>query len=113
MPAGIGGVVPSRAAGRCWPAVVQALFVLAAAGGMIAAPPATGRMLLVPLHGADRDALARVATRAGAALVDNGPFKDSLIVSGDRSALLRAMMEGHMLVLRATAAGCDSKGPGI
>ncbi len=77
---------------------------------MIAAPPASGRMLLLPLDGGGRDELARVATDAGAALVDVGPIQDSLIVSGSRSALLGAMMRGRMLVLRATAGGCDSEG---
>lgn len=79
---------------------------------MAMAPRATGEMLLISLDGADHDRLARIATDAGAALVDKGPFKDSLIVSGERSALLGAMMDGHMLVLRAAAWGCGSQGTG-
>lgn len=102
------GTIAPESGGTLWPAVVQAILVVAAAGGMMVAPPATGRMLLVPLNGDDRNALARLATDAGVALVDAGPFADSLIVSGDRSALMGAMVQGRMLVLRAAAGGCGS-----
>ncbi len=95
-----------------WPVVLQGMLVVMGAAGTVLAPPATGRMLLVSLDGSGRNGLARVATRAGAALVDAGPFHDSLIVSGDRSALLGAMGKGRMLVLRAARGGCDGEGRG-
>lgn len=103
-------IAPLRGCSGLWLAIMQAVLVLTGAGGMIAAPPATGRMLLVPLNGGDRDGLARIATHVGAALVDAGPFDDSLIVSGERSALLGAMVQGRMLVLRVAPGGCGDKG---
>ncbi|MET0137049.1 MAG: hypothetical protein ABW048_04575 [Sphingobium sp.] len=94
---------------RRYAAIMQAMLVLVAVSGMVAAPPARGRMLLLPLDGASRDALARIAVNAGAALVDTGPFGRGLVVSGERSALMGAALRAHMLVLRATSGGCDNR----
>ncbi|MCE7797589.1 hypothetical protein LWE61_13640 [Sphingobium sufflavum] len=107
------GAGSATATGRYGIAIVQLVLVLVLAGAMIVAPPAKGRILLVPLDGGGRDGLARVALGAGAALVDAGPFRNSLIVSGERSALLAAMRDGHMLVLRAAAGGCGDKGQAL
>jgi hypothetical protein len=88
--------------------VVQGLLAFTIVGGLIAVPPATGSMMLVSLDGVGRDSLARTAIDAGARLVDAGPFHGSLIVSGQRSALLGMMMERHVLVLRVFSGGCGN-----
>jgi hypothetical protein len=87
-------------------AMLQMLFVLAIVIGLVAAPPASGRMLLVPLGGEGRDGLARLAVGTGARLVAPGPIGGSLVVEGQRGPLMAAMMPGHGLVLSASMGGC-------
>ncbi|MET0241597.1 MAG: hypothetical protein ABW184_17020 [Sphingobium sp.] len=92
-------------AGR-WLAGGQAVFVLAAMMGLVVAPPVSGEMLLIPTGAKGRDALAGIAIGAGARLVGAGPLSESLVVSGDRAALMEALMPGQALVLRAGWRGC-------
>jgi hypothetical protein len=99
----------SRSLGR-WLAGLQGLFAVAAILGLVAAPPATGRMLLVPVDAQGRDGLARIAIDAGARLVDRGPFGGSLVVFGDRGPLMAALLPRHVLVLRAEVGGCGDEG---
>ncbi|HEX7854932.1 MAG TPA: hypothetical protein VF503_14685 [Sphingobium sp.] len=87
-------------------AVLQMVFVLCVVVALIAAPPASGRMLLIPLGGEGRDGLARMAIDAGARLVAPGPLGGSLVVSGEGAALIVALMPRHVLVLSASIGGC-------
>lgn len=89
---------------------MQGLFAVAAVIGLVAVPPASGRMLLVPMDAGGRDGLARIAIGTGARLVDRGPFDGSLVVSGDSAALMAALVPRHVLVLRTEAAGCGDEG---
>lgn len=98
----------SRSSAR-WLAGVQCLFAVAAVAGLIAVPPASGRMLLVPMDAGGRDGLVRLAVGAGARLVDRGPFSGSMVVSGDRGTLMAALLPRHILVLRAGVGGCGDK----
>ncbi|MFT3968004.1 MAG: hypothetical protein QM690_19210 [Sphingobium sp.] len=92
------------------PAVVQACLAVIMTMGLIAAPPASGRMLLVPMGAEGRDGLARRAVDAGARLVAPGPLGGSLIVSGESGPLIAALMPGHALVLAASLGGCGEGG---
>jgi hypothetical protein len=70
-------------------------------------PPATGRLLLVPLMpGSDHHMLAS-AVNAGASLVGPGPLPHSFVVSGKRDAIA-ASLEGVMIVA-APPAGCGKR----
>lgn len=91
---------------------MQALFAIIVMVGMVAAPPASGRMLLVPMNVDAGRGLARMAVGAGARLVDRGPFGGSLVVWGDSAPLMAALLPRHVLVLRATAGGCRDEGRG-
>jgi len=99
----------NRCFGR-WLAGLQSLFATASVIGLVAVPPASGRMLLVPVGAAGRDGLARIAIAAGARLVDRGPFSGSLVVSGDGAALMAVLIPRHVLVLRAVGGGCGEEG---
>ena len=69
-------------------------------------PPAHGTMVLVPAApGAERGMIADAMTR-GAVLVGPGPFPNSFVVKGDRSALAGPMLRRGVLVLAAPMAGC-------
>ncbi|MET0363643.1 MAG: hypothetical protein ABW169_03225 [Sphingobium sp.] len=87
-------------------ALAQWCFAVMAIIGLIAAPPASGRILLVPIGGEGRDGLARLAIDAGARLVAPGPWAGSLVVSGDRAPLIAALLPRHALVLSASLGGC-------
>lgn len=91
------------------PVLAHMAFIFCAVIGLIAAPPASGRMLLVPLGHQGRDSLARAAVAAGARLVGPGPFGGSLLVSGERRALVAALMPAHALVLAGTVGGCGKE----
>lgn len=91
-------------------AVCQLMFAVLVVAGLVVVPPSSGRMLLVPLTGSDRDSLASMAVGAGSRLVGNGPFKGSLVVAGDRGALMSAFMPRRVLVLRAFFGGCGESG---
>ena len=80
-------------------AVVLGLGVLALA------PPAEGRMLLVPLAGHSGGMIA-AAARQGARLVATGPLPASIVVEGDRARLAAPMRAAGVLLLAAPAAGC-------
>lgn len=73
-------------------------------------PPLSGRFLLVPVGGSDRNALALAAWAGGAALLDRGPLPGSLVVVGDRAALARHSGWRTFLILAAPAAGCGGRG---
>ena len=100
--------VPTRRASRL-STLLQFLFVAGTVVALIAAPPASGQMLLVPLDGGGRDGLARVAVNAGARLIGPGPLDGSLVVSGERAALVAALMPAHALVLNAAIGGCGER----
>lgn len=100
----------SEGTGGYWLAAIQTLFAACLVAGLVAAPPASGRILLVPVGAAGRDGLARLAIDAGARLVETGPVAGSLVVTGNSGPLMRALLPRHVLVLRADIAGCGSRG---
>ncbi|MBJ6120787.1 hypothetical protein [Sphingomonas mollis] len=76
-------------------------------------PPVSGNMLLVPMTGGDANQVARVALAGGAALVGAGPFRGSMVVTGNRSRIEREIMSWNIVVLAAPPAGCGTgRAPG-
>ena len=71
------------------------------------APPASGRILLVPLARTDASHVAARALSGGALLLGSGPLAGSLVVVGDRSAIAASVAGGHVLMLAAPLAGCS------
>jgi hypothetical protein len=89
-------------------ALAQTGIVLVALAAAPFAPPARGRMLVVPLSGGDQAAAVRVARDADALILGAGPFPRSTVVEGSRVALLARAVPAGMLVVAAPAAGCGA-----
>ncbi|MDV3457329.1 hypothetical protein RZN05_10075 [Sphingomonas sp. HF-S4] len=81
---------------------------VAALAAVALAPPAQGRMLLVPLAGQDADSVAVWATQAGARIVGRGPL-GSLAVDGLRGDLLGPALRNATLVVAAPPAACGGR----
>lgn len=89
---------------------IQVASVLTAFGAAALAPPVSGKMILVPVWpGADRGMLV-LAIGKDALLVGSGPLPHSFVISGDRGAILGAMLRHGVLVLAAPPAACGEKG---
>lgn len=80
--------------------IVLGLVVLAFA------PPAQGRMLLVPETDAAAARLVPLAVGAGGLLVGPGPLPRSYVVIGDRARLTAGMGGQAIVTLAAPWAGC-------
>jgi hypothetical protein len=81
--------------------IVLGLAILAVA------PPASGRMLLIPVTARSAAELIPLATRSGSLLIGPGPLPRSYVVIGD--ARLAAASTGHAIVrLAAPFAGCGT-----
>ena len=76
--------------------------------GMSLYPPASGRILLVPLLNRDSDAAARVALAANAMLLGRGPLPGSWVVVGERRRISAHLRGGDMLLIAAPPAGCGA-----
>ena len=85
--------------------VAQFALVLASFLLIALVPPPTGRMLLVPLGPAPVP-LAAGAVAAGAAILGRGPLPGSLVVQGDRAALVGPALSSHAILVRAGSGGC-------
>lgn len=75
-------------------------------------PPASGRLLLVPITDWRDGAAVRLAIRHGASLVDAGPVRGSIVVQGERKTLGAAALAAGMLLLAAPRSGCGSAAKG-
>ena len=85
---------------------VQLVAVVTSLGAIAFYPPASGKMILVPIWpGAERGLAAR-AIEAGGQLVDRGPLPHSLVISGLRSTIAPAMLSSGVLIVSAPASGC-------
>ena len=91
------------------PIVVQLALASLALAVVAFAPPAHGRMLLVPLDGRPIGTAA-IAGRQATPL-KSGPLPGSLVVAGDRN-LLQGLWAQRVLVLAAPAALCAEEGYG-
>lgn len=71
--------------------------------GLALAPPARGTLLLLPVGGAASP--VRLAIARDALLIGRGPI-GSVVVRGDRHALLWPMLRAGVLTLAAPALAC-------
>jgi hypothetical protein len=93
------------ALGNTGPFVVQLVLAMLALVVVAFAPPAQGRMLLVPLDGQPVD---RVTIEAAAATpLKAGPLPGSWVVDGDRDRL-SGLWAQRVMVLAAPGALCSS-----
>lgn len=93
------------ALGKSGPTVVQLVLATLALTAVAFAPPAQGRMLLVPLDG---QPVSRAAIAAAAATpLRAGPLPGSWVVEGDRDRL-SGLWARKVMVLAAPAALCSS-----
>jgi hypothetical protein len=87
---------------------VQLTLIVVLLATLALYPPASGKMILVPLWpGAANGMLAR-ATRDGATLVGAGPLPLSFVIAGRRAAIAPPMLVHGVLILAAPPAGCGS-----
>lgn len=86
----------------------QVAIVLLALAAVQLAPPARGRMLLMPIAGKQSDAV-RAARAADALVLGRGPLPGSAIVEGARGPLLSAASRGGMVLLAAPRGGCSER----
>lgn len=91
--------------------LVQIGAALAAMLGFAFAPPAQGRMLLVPLSSGAAASLPAVAVDGGAKLLGQGPTTGSLVVMADRARLKLSPVRG-VIILSAPAFLCGAAGEG-
>lgn len=93
---------------RGLPLAAQCALILFGLLGLYAVPPASGRMLLLPLTDGARASVASVAVAAGARLVAKGPWPGSLLVDGERDTLAPALLSRGVIALSAQMAGCGA-----
>jgi len=90
------------------PMAGQCILILFGLVGLYAVPPASGRMLLLPLTHEAGIALAPVAVAHGARLVAKGPWAGSLLVEGRRDELAPALLRHGIVALSAQMGGCGA-----
>jgi hypothetical protein len=86
--------------------LIQLLAIAGAVGAMAAAPPAHGRMMLVPLSAQAARGMVAMAVDGGAALIGPGPLPGSLVIEGQRAALFQALIKHGVALVAAPATGC-------
>jgi hypothetical protein len=97
------------ALGKTGPIVAQLALAMLSLSVVAFAPPAQGRMLLVPLDG-HPVSRAAIAARQATPL-RSGPLPGSWVVDGDRE-LLSGLWAERVLILAAPAALCAEVGYG-
>jgi hypothetical protein len=88
--------------------LVQAGIAVAAMLALPMWPPASGRLLLVPITGGDANDMARIAIEGGAALMGAGPLPGSLVVVGDRAAVVAHIPHIAAIVMAAPVTACGA-----
>ena len=88
------------------PLLAQLGIALAALIGMAFAPPAQGRVLLVPLTAYATAHMPIAALGHRALLLGSGPFPGSLVVMAGQENLTWPMLRLWVLPIAAAAAGC-------
>jgi hypothetical protein len=89
-----------------WLLLVQAALIVMLFATLALTPPARGPMLIVSLTGQRSAAIAAWATHNEALLINVGPWRNSLLVSGTRRELTIAAFRRGALVVSARSAGC-------
>lgn len=91
------------------PIAAQCLFVVAAGGVLMLAPPAEGAMLIVPSFAGPAAAI-NAAIRADATLIGRGPLPGSVVVRGRRDAMLSDVIAAGAVLVAARPMGCGAVG---
>lgn len=87
--------------------VGQATIAIAALCALAFAPPAYGRMLVVPIDGQQVD--QRLILKAHATPLIQGPLPGSWIVEGQRAQLARSFSSKGIIILAAPQAICADR----
>lgn len=85
---------------------LQLVAVAVSLGALAFYPPASGKMMLVPVLPGAGQGLAARAIDAGALLVERGPIPNSLVISGTRADFASAMLAQGVLIVTAPQTGC-------
>ena len=93
----------------CLRSFAQASILLGTIAVVTLMPPRQGAILIVSMSGQNEGQIARWAIDHQARLLGPGPWKHSLIVVGERAALLGASVDEGALLLPG-AAGCGKEG---
>lgn len=88
------------------PLFLQGMLAIGAIGVVSLMPPRAGAILIISLNGQSRGEIARWAISHDARLVGPGPFAHSLVVIGQRGALLGAALDEQAMLLPGSAVGC-------
>jgi len=96
--------------GRTPMTLVQIGAVVAAMVGLAFAPPARGRMLLIPLSPRAATALPAAVVDGGAKLLGTGPVPGSLVVMADRARLGAVSLADGVIILSAPPSLCGGVG---
>lgn len=72
-------------------------------------PPSNGRMIIVSLGAADRDAALNTALLHGARLVGPGPLWGTFVIEGVRARLSGPLARKGTIVIAAPPAGCGQE----
>jgi hypothetical protein len=88
--------------------MVQVGMVVAAMLGFAFAPPARGRMMLVPLSSGAAARLPAAAVDGGAKLLGPGPLAGSLVVMAERARLAAVSLADGVIILSAPALFCGA-----
>ncbi|MBO9377714.1 hypothetical protein GG804_13140 [Sphingomonas histidinilytica] len=94
--------------GRTPLTLAQIGMVVAVMLGLAFAPPARGRMLLVPLSTRAAAMLPAAAVDGGARLLGAGPFRGSLVIVADRKRLGGVSLADGMIILSAPPLLCGA-----
>lgn len=94
------------------PFLIQLGIALVGMIGIVFAPPAQGRILLVPLTAYAKARLPIAALGPQALLLGSGPFPGSLVVIENRRNLAWSMLRLGILPVAASPAGCGNVAQG-
>lgn len=87
---------------------LQLTVAAAAIGAIGLTPPATGKMLLIPVESAAGSRLTRTAIDTGALIIGRGPIAGSLIVYGDSRRLAAPLLRRGAIAIAAPDTSCGS-----
>lgn len=76
---------------------------------LLLAPPARGRILLVPILAGSGSHLAADMVGRGARLVAPGPTDGSIVVDGDRDRIMPGLLRRGVIPMSAALVDCGDK----
>lgn len=86
----------------------QVALVVAGLAALALSPPASGRMLLIPMTERGRAHLLSQALGAGASLIARGPIAGSYVVYGERARIAPSVYADGVLALAGSAGLCGA-----